>query len=336
MALGAGRGQRLDPLTRFTPKPLLPIGNVALIDHIAQQLADAGFNEFGLNAHHLAHVIEEHVATTPLPARPIVRREAELRGPAGSLLTFEDYLVGAEVILVVSGDGLTDLNLADFVDAHRRSGRDLSVAMKRVKDAGRYGVARIDERDLIIGFEEKPSIDDEEEHPISCGVYALSPALMQRFPRNRPYDFGADLIPELVANGQPVRAHLFEDYWNDIGIPSVLASANLDAVEQRVDLRLINTFDPSDPGHLVGKEIHPTAQITGRVVVGDGVRIGRGAVVRGPAVLGQGAHVGSDAHIASSVLLPGAVVPDGGLAVAGLLAACGAAGNQPKGAACGS
>lgn len=309
LVLAAGRGERLAPLTHTIPKPLLPVLNEALLFIHIRTLFNYGVDEILINVHHHADKICQALARNDChKARVTIRRELELRGPAGSMLTFADAYENDDMVLVLSGDGVHDVDLEAMVEHHHASGAPLTVALKKVSDPGRFGVAKLTPDGMVARFAEKPAIDPTERALVSCGIYCVSPGLIRSFPEDRPYDFGADVIPERVAAGEAVAGFVVDGYWTDIGSPEALRRANLDAVEGRI--RRVRPPSGDLPYVHPTAHVDPSAVITGDVIVGEGAWIGPGAVVEGPAVVGPRSSIGRNVYVASSVLLRDARLAD--------------------------
>lgn len=320
MILAAGLGNRLQPLTKFLPKPLVPVANRPILDHILRGVADIGIQDVYVNLHYRPNDIIRYLKGTSFANLHITWRiEKELTGPAGALLAFEDLLRVYKAVLVISGDALHDIDLASFIKQHNDSSCQLSVAMKEISNPGRYGVAEVNEQRHIVKFVEKPPLPVDARGLVSCGIYCLNPVLLTRFLRNCVYDFGAHLIPAMVQAQERVFCFKTSSYWCDIGDLQTLRQANLDAISGQVNLTL--------PGQEIRKgvwiaheaEVAESADLHGPVLVGAGVRISKRAMIIGPAVIGPNSSIGERACLVRSVLLPGAHLPNSMLLADGML-----------------
>lgn len=320
LILAAGMGKRLRPLTDYLPKPMIPIANRPVLEHILRGVAAAGFRNVYLNLHHRPDDIVRYLQTNPVGALRISWRvESALSGPAGALLAFEDEFIRHNAVLVISGDALHNFDLVRFVDQHLASSCQLSVVMKEITNPGRYGVAEVDARNHVVSFSEKPALPNHARGLVSCGVYCLDPALLSRFPRDRVYDFGADLIPFMASSGEDVLCHRTESYWCDIGDLPMMRNANLDAVTGTVKLELPGEEVSDKVWAEPGAQIASSAEIVGPVLIGSNAQIMSGAQIVGPAVLGPRSVVGEGAWLVRSVLLPESRVARGALLSDGLL-----------------
>jgi len=317
--LAAGMGRRLYPFTKAQPKPMMPVANRPLLHHALSKVQATGITDVLINLHYLPEKIQEHVdAGHSNGLRITCRIEERLTGPAGALLAFEEQVAGDECLLVLSGDGLHDVDLSGLIAFHRDRGASLTVVMKEMRNPGRYGVAELDEQNRIVSFVEKPPLPKDAYGWVSCGIYCIDPALLREFPRTELYDYG-ELVQKLIAEERPVYAMRTEAYWSDIGTPETLLEANLDALCARVALDLPGEKQAESLHVEAGAMIHPDAVIEGPVLIGQGSRILAGATLVGPVVIGANCTVGAHAHLQGTVLLAGAEIPDYGTVVGGLL-----------------
>lgn len=304
VVLGAGQGRRLRPFTTTVPKPLLTILDRPILDHLLDRVRALGDVPVFLNLHHAADVLVRHLAALNR-SRLIWRKEPELTGPAGALRLFADELAQFETILVLSGDVIFVDPLDRLVSTHRASGADLTFAVTEVTEAHRFGVLELDAADRVLRAREKPDVQPHERHWISAGIYCLESKLLSDIPADRVFDFAADLAPALIASRRPVQAHRLCGYWNDLGRPSALRQANLDAVAGLI-------------GHMVD----------GDVYIGEKVEIEPDAEIVGPCVLGRDSVIGAGSWVQNSVLLPGTSISAGTVLIDGI---AGPRWRQPEG-----
>ena len=317
IVLAAGSGRRLLPFTDLVPKPMLPVVNRPVLEHVIHKVREAGIREILINLHHLPEPIMTYFGEGQQHGVSITWRvEQELSGPAGALRAFEDVLQDDEHVLILSGDGIQDIDLATFVETHLQEEVPLSIVMQKVVNPGRYGVAKIDERNRLVEMVEKPPLPKEAVGLVSCGIYCLHSSLLSRIPRKGLYDY-ADLVNQLLNDGIPVHCFETTSYWSDIGTPETLLLTNFDALEGKLSLQI--------PGRLqegvfveTGARISPDAKVTGPVLVGEGTVIEPGAQVVGPVVIGANCRIKSEAYVRNAVLLAGSVVSRGTVLIGGL------------------
>jgi NDP-sugar pyrophosphorylase family protein len=320
VVLAAGKGTRLDPLTHSAAKPMMPIANRPIMQHIIERLHGEGFREIFANLYYRPDDIISYFGNGSAWNVSITwRTEAQLTGSAGGIMAFADLLEGEESILVVSGDALHDIDLRALMDFHASRAALLSVAMKRVLNPGRYGVGSIDKDKHIVRFEEKPLIDSFKEGLVSCGIYCLSSPLLKRIPRGMVYDFGADLIPELAGRNEEVFCFEVESYWRDIGNLTELRLANLDAAAGRVQLHIPGEKKKDGVYIEYGAVIGPDVEVVPPVLIGEYSRIERDTRLVGPIVVGPHVTVGKGSYISRSVLLQRSHIPPRAIIVDGLV-----------------
>jgi mannose-1-phosphate guanylyltransferase len=318
MVLAAGEAARLRPLTDFLPKPMMPIANRPVLHHLLNLLARHEIREVAVNLHATPEVAQGYFGDgSRLGVEIRWSHEPELLGTAGGTKLLEDYWNG-ETILVVSGDGLHDIDVTALLGHHQRSGAIATMAVKPVENPSTYGVAILDRDTRVRGFQERPNRDEARSDLANCGVYVIEPEVLARIPDATYHDFARDVWPQLVGAGEPVYAYTTMAYWNDVGDLDALRDAILDAVRGRVRVEIPG--EEISPGIWAadGCRLSAGAQVDGPVVLGRNVVVEDGAQITGPAVIGADCEVGRHASIRRAALLPGSVVPDDGLAVAGI------------------
>lgn len=212
--LAGGKGTRLAPLTTVLPKPLMPIGDRAILEVVVKQLADAGFTDLTFAVGYLSHLIE---AVFKDGSRYGVNvdyfREEEPLGTAGVLAHLGE-LDGP--ILMMNGDVLTTVDYRELYESHREAGNALTVATHRRSIRSDYGVLHLDGHNgstrRVMAWEEKP----EHDHVVSMGVYVVDPVVQSYVPPDERTDV-PDVVMKLLAAGQPVGAYAYEGLWLDIG-----------------------------------------------------------------------------------------------------------------------
>jgi mannose-1-phosphate guanylyltransferase len=299
MVLAAGLGTRLRPLTYEITKPMVPVLDRPVMEHILDLLDRHGFNEVIANLHYFPDSIREHFGD-----RLEYRFEAELLGTAGGVRGCADFF-GEEPFLVISGDALTDIDLQAFAARHRETGGVATLAVKQVPDTREYGVVLHDRDGRITGFQEKPAPEEALSDLGNCGIYMFDPKIFDYFP-SRPFvDWAQDVFPVLLENDVPFHIHEVDEYWNDVGSLGELRQGTFDAL--RGELHLNIEGEELSPGVLVadGQPLAAGTEVEGPVWIGADVSIGEGVRLMGPVVLGDGASVGDRAQLRESIVFPG-------------------------------
>lgn len=211
--LAGGKGRRLAPYTITFPKPLVPVGDMPILEIVIRQLKFAGFTHVTLAVGHLAELLMAYFQDGSRWGVTIdYSREEKPLGTTGPLLLIKDL---PEDFLVMNGDVLTTLNYGELFQVHRRSRASLTVACHRCNTKVDLGVIEFDGRMQVTGYREKPTIP----YDVSMGVYAFN----RRALRNYAPDTYVDLptvVQDLIAIGDPVKVHLTDNEWLDIGRPA--------------------------------------------------------------------------------------------------------------------
>jgi NDP-sugar pyrophosphorylase family protein len=213
IVLAGGKGTRLAPYTIVLPKPLVPIGDMPILEIMIRQMKRAGVDEVILTIGHLASLLRAFFQDGERFGIKIsYSYEDQPLGTAGPLSLVEG-LDGT--FLVTNGDILTTLNLNDLVAAHRQSGAIASIATHTRQVKIDLGVVQLNDSSGIVGYIEKPTYD----YCVSMGIYVFEPRVLSYIPHNRYLDF-PDLILRLIAAGERVFGYAYDGYWLDLGRPS--------------------------------------------------------------------------------------------------------------------
>jgi mannose-1-phosphate guanylyltransferase/mannose-1-phosphate guanylyltransferase/phosphomannomutase len=311
MVMAAGLGTRLRPLTYDVPKPLVPVANRPVMEHILMLLCRHGLGPLIANLHWFPDTIRDRFGDgSKVGVDLTYSYEEELLGTAGGVRNVAEFF-GDEPFLVMAADALTDIDLAALRAAHDANDGIATLAVKRVSNVTEFGVVVTDSAGRIQGFQEKPDPAEALSDLASCMIYVLEREIFDYFPSKPVVDFAREVFPALLSNDVPFYVHQIDSYWNDVGSLPEYLQGNLDAVEGGVQVEPGGTFlDPSggdealergDPG------------VSGRVLVGEGCDLDPQARLDGPLVIGDACRIGAGAHVRESVLLPGAEVPAGAL-----------------------
>ena len=284
VVLVGGFGTRLRPLTLTTPKPMLPVGHVPIIERLVDNLAKGGVTEVTLA---LGFKPEPFVDAFPTgECNGVALRyavEPEPLDTAGAIRFAADFSEIDDTFVVANGDVLTDLDIAALVEFHRLHSAEAIIHLIGVDDPSSFGVVAIDSEGRVERFVEKPAPGTAPSNQINGGTYVLDPSVLQRIPAGRKVSIERVTFPEVVAGGR-LFAMATDDYWLDAGNPALYLQANLDLID--------GTRRPHNcVGVHSGAHVDSTASVT-HSVVADGVTVGAGS------------------SITDSVLLPGAVVDD--------------------------
>jgi len=302
VVMAGGEGSRLRPLTIGRPKPMVPIVNRPVMEHILLLLKKHGITEVVVTLQYLANVIQDYFGDGESLGMTLHYSVEDVPlGTAGSVKLAERLL--DDTFLVISGDALTDYDLTSIIEYHKTKKAVATLTLTHVDNPLEYGVVITDNTGHIRQFLEKPSWSEVISDTINTGIYVLEPEVLKRCPSGQPFDFSQDLFPGLLIDGRPIYGYVPKGgYWTDVGTIEEYMRACFDALEGKVDMQI------GDPGARPGlwcgpgAATSPAATINGPVYIGHDVKIAAGVVIDGPAVIGDNSSVEARAHIARSVL----------------------------------
>jgi NDP-sugar pyrophosphorylase family protein len=216
--LAGGKGTRLRPFTATLPKPLVPVGDRAILEIVLMQLKQAGVERVTMAVSHLAHLIRAYFGDGERWGLAIDYSLEDKPLSTIAPLTLIDDL--PERFFVMNGDVLTDLDFSRLYQDHVENDADITVATFERDARIDFGVLETDEDSRVVGFEEKPSY----HFSVSMGVYVVSRRLLDVVPAGEPFGFD-DLMLACIERGLNARTFPHGGYWLDIGRPDDYAEA---------------------------------------------------------------------------------------------------------------
>jgi mannose-1-phosphate guanylyltransferase/mannose-1-phosphate guanylyltransferase/phosphomannomutase len=309
---------------------MVPVLNRPVMEHIVRLLARHGFTEVIANLHWFPERIKGHFGDGGEYGIELSYSEEEqLLGTSGGVRRAADFL--GESFLVISGDALTDIDLAAMREFHESHDGIASLATRRVEDTSQFGVVITGPDGRVQGFQEKPDPAEALSDLANCGIYMFRSEIFDYFPEPGKSkaagpddppgfaDWAMDVFPALLDADVPFYSHEIDAYWNDIGNLDELREGNFDALRGEV------AVDPGQPevtsGVRSGSDLSG-AEVSAPALVGSGVELGGAVRLEGPVVIGDGCRLGPGALVKESVLLdeaelaPRAVLAGGIAAVA--------------------
>jgi len=227
VVLAGGKGTRLAPYTQILPKPLMPIGDMPILEVLLRQMKRAGVGDVILTVGHLASLLRSFFMDGQQWGMNITYSyESEPLGTAGPLSLIEGL---NSTFIVANGDVLTTLDLGELVAFHKTQGGIATIAVHQRKVKIDLGVVQLDGSDFVDGYIEKPSYD----YTVSMGVYVFEPEVLKYIPIDVYLDF-PELVLKLIDSGEKVSGYRFDGYWMDLGRPDDYAQAAEDFVKMRL------------------------------------------------------------------------------------------------------
>ena len=235
--LAGGEGTRLRPLTSNQPKPMMPIANRPMMEHIVRLLRRHGFDEIVVTVAFLANQIRTYFGDgSELGVEMRYATEDTPLGTAGSVRNAADEL--DDTFLVIAGDVLTDIDLGALVAAHHESGALGTIALKRVTDPVDFGIVITREDGRIERFLEKPTWGQVFSDTINTGIYVLEPHVFDFIPAGESVDFSGDVFPAALAKGEDLFGHVVDGYWEDVGTHDAYLRSHQDILDGLVDVSI--------------------------------------------------------------------------------------------------
>jgi mannose-1-phosphate guanylyltransferase/phosphomannomutase len=284
--MAGGEGTRLRPLTCNRPKPMVPIVNKPVMEHIIELLKKYDLTDIAVTLQYMPDLVKDYFEDGKefgVNLRYYI--EQVPLGTAGSVKNAEDFL--DDTFIVISGDALTDIDIKKAIDFHHSKNSVATLVLKKVDIPLDYGVVVTDEQGRIDRFLEKPSWGEVFSDTANTGIYILSPEVLTYFKKNEMFDFAKDLFPILMKKKMPMYGYVTDGYWCDIGDLRAYVQSHIDILEGKVNINI--------PGKMIregiwvgeGSEFEGEASITGPCIIGRNTKIKKGAVVGDFSVVGD-------------------------------------------------
>jgi mannose-1-phosphate guanylyltransferase / phosphomannomutase len=308
--MAGGSGTRLRPLTCDLPKPMVPILNRPIAEHIINLLKRHNINEVIATLHYLPDALRDYFqdgADFGVQMTYAVEEDQPL-GTAGCVKNIAELL--DETFLVISGDSITDFDLTGAIEFHKQQKSKATLILTRVPNPIEFGVVITDSYGRINRFLEKPSTSEIFSDTVNTGTYILEPEVLDYLPENTESDFSSFLFPLLLAKGEPMYGYIAKGYWCDVGHLDAYRESQYDALERKVKLDV--AYNEVSPGLWVGQNtyIDQSAKIEPPVVIGDNCRIGARVQIEAGSVVGDNVTIGADASLKRPIVWNGAILGD--------------------------
>jgi len=312
MILAAGKGTRVWPITKTTPKPMIPILRTPLMESLILHFKKFGINEIAVNTSYMGSEIESYfrdgqqfgVNITYSFEGSLVDGELQSNaiGSAGGMKKIQEFAnFFNETFIVVCGDAWVDLDLKEAYDFHIKKGGIATIVLQDVpmNEVHKYGVVKRDDAQRILDFQEKPTAEEAISNTINTGIYIFEPEIFNYIPADIEFDIGSELFPKLVAENIPFYGISMEFQWVDVGGLTDVWQATADILTKKVTGYPMPGKEIS-PGIWVGINVDvdfDKVNITGPVYIGSGTRIEYGAKIIGPSTIGANCVIQSGAII---------------------------------------
>ena len=299
IVLAGGFGPRLRPWTESIPKPLLPILDKPMIEHVLDILPESQVDRVLIAAGYGIEQIREHFDDIPLPYEVIIVEEKEPLGTGGAIANCRQYLSGG-TFCVINGDLITSLRVEEMLNFHNNNGGIVTISLWEVEDPSRFGVADyIEETGKIMRFQEKPPIEEAYSNLINAGTYLLEHEIFDMMPEGA-HSIERDVYEKIAATGA-LNGFPFEGMFVDAGTPASFVEASQACISSQ---RYSSGSVQGDSW--LGKGSQCSAEVFGSSI-GAGATVGEGSTVRNSVIL-EGAVIGENTELVGCLIGKGAKI----------------------------
>jgi mannose-1-phosphate guanylyltransferase/phosphomannomutase len=312
VVMAGGEGSRLRPLTLQRPKPLVPVVNKPVMQHILELLKRHGIYDIVVTLHYLADEIEAYFGDgSDFGVNLTYTIEETPLGTAGSVKKAHDLLAD-DTFLIISGDALTDIDLTAFIQYHRQKEAEATLCLVRVESPLEYGVVITDAQGRIRRFLEKPEWSEVFSDTVNTGIYCLEPSVLDYMEPEKIYDWSGDIYPRMLQERKPLFGYQATGYWCDIGNLAQYRQAQADALSGRVEVEIPGQRQGRDLIWIgAGTEVAADVKIQEPAVIGANCRVKKGAVIEEFSVVGDNCIVGVDSRVIGGTVFNGTYMGDG-------------------------
>ena len=301
--MAGGEGTRLRPLTSLRPKPMVPIVNQPVMEHIVGLVKHHGIDQIVATLAFMPAVIQDYFgAGEEWGVEISYAVEESPLGTAGSIKNAAHLLDTDEPFVVISGDAITDIDLTEVIAFHKERGAAVTIALKRVPDPLDFGVVITAEDGKIERFLEKPTWGQVFSDTINTGIYVVEPWVLDYIPADTPFDFSADLFPKLMEDGHPLYGLAVEGYWCDVGSRESYMEVHRDILDGKSHSFVPGVHARKGVWVSESAKIDGTATLGNCVVIGENVTVRAGAVIGDYTVIDDNCVIGQGVHVTHSVI----------------------------------
>ena len=331
MLLAGGQGSRLYALTQDMAKPAVPYGGkYRIIDFPLSNCINSGIDTVGVLTQYQPLVLHDYIGNGQpwdldkihggvhsLPPFQTALGAQWYKGTANAIYQNMSFVerYNPEYVIILSGDHIYKMDYSKMLDFHKEKNADCTIAVLDVslEEASRFGIMTADENGTVTDFEEKPK--EPKSTLASMGIYIFSWPILRKYlidnenDENASKDFGKDIIPKMLGDGQKMVAYPFSGYWKDVGTIDSLWEANMDLLNPNIPLDL---YDPSWKIYSRNPIMPP--QYVGTNATVENSMVSEGSVINGAvdfSVIFTDVKIEQGATVRDSIIMPGSVIKSG-------------------------
>ena len=309
MVMSAGVGSRLDPLTKFVPKPLVPIANRPVMDILFEKLASIGVKDVICNTYYLADKIIERYENNNSGINFNYIKEETLSGTAGGVKKCQSFFDKDSCFLVLSADGLSDADFKKGIEIHRNSNAIATIGIKRIpaEDVSHFGVVVTDENGFITEFQEKPSVKLAKSNFINTGIYIFDYKIFDYIPENTFYDFAKNVFPKLLKE-HVINTFEVAEYWSDIGTLEQYKQSTQDLFNGECKFSHAPIVYTDSGSYIAEDAVIPgSVKFIGNSVIGKYSNIGENSVIEN-CIIWDNVVIGANIRLSDCVIASNSVI----------------------------
>ncbi|MCX7716098.1 MAG: sugar phosphate nucleotidyltransferase, partial [Endomicrobia bacterium] len=303
--MAGGFGTRLRPLTSIIPKPMVPVANKPMMEHVVRLLKKHGIEELIVLLFYQHEYITQYFGNGEKFGVKIqyLLPEGDL-GTCGAVGFAKEYIKYDDFI-VISADIITDFNLKQLIEFHNKNNSLATIVLTSVENPLGYGIVIYDECYKIKKFLEKPTWGEVFSDKVNTGIYMLNKKIFDYIPEKIFYDFSKDLFPKLLKDNLPLYACVLDGYWKDVGTLQEYRFCHYDVLDKKVELYIEGkTIKCGDNNIIVGDNtlIGDNFTCDRYVIIGKNTRIGDNVVIN-RSIIGDNCTIGDGTVVFSSVIM---------------------------------
>lgn len=311
MIMAAGVGSRLGVLSYNQPKPLVPLANIPAIDIIFKHLHSFGINDIIANTFYKAEDIQKHCENNNYGINFQYIKENELSGTAGGLKKCQFFLDDEEDFIVMSGDGLCDIDVISAYNCHKKSNSIATIVTNEINncEVSKYGIIVPDKNGFVKSFQEKPDKKEALSNFANTGIYIFKNKIFDFIPDNTFYDFAKNVFPNLMKKNIKINTYNHRGYWSDIGSIEQYKQSNIDILNNMISSLNLNIIKDRQGKYIQGKNsiIDNSVQFIGNNVIGNNCIIEKNCVIKN-SILWNNVRIKENIEIENSIILPNSIV----------------------------
>ncbi|MEN8905771.1 MAG: mannose-1-phosphate guanyltransferase [Clostridiales bacterium] len=299
--MAGGEGSRLRPLTCDLPKPMVPIVNKPVMEHIIDLLKYHNIKDIGVTLMFMPQKIKDYFGDgSNYGVKITYFTERYPLGTAGSVKNAESFL--DSTFLVISGDSLSNLNITKALKFHKQKKSKTTLILTKVNVPLDYGVVITNSNSEVTGFLEKPSWGEVISDTVNTGTYIIEPETLKFIEPNTKFDFSSQLFPLMLDKKKSMFGYISSDYWCDIGDLNAYMQSHYDILDKKIILDF--NYNKVEDNILIGQgtTIEQGAKINSPCIIGNNCRIESNSLIDSYSIIGDNTVIEESVSLKRSIL----------------------------------